>query len=307
VLLQAKGWTTVVLLSLALGIGANTALFSGINGLLLRTVPVPHAESVVRLRYYGRNDMQDASSQYGPNGKTASGDEIHETFSYSVYQALRASNKTLTDIAALAPLGKLNVIVDGKAELAPASIVSGNYFRLLNVSAEVGRELTPEDDDPSVSPAVVISHAYWQKRFGGATKVVGKTITVNSHPVTIAGVMPQHFTGIQNLTDSAPDITVPLAFDPQFGRSPRRIREPIWWWLQLVGRLKRGVTNEQARGNLEGPFQEPHAGWASFVASDTGQRALSQYQDRIAIPRLEVDSAGADFTKSADALNPQPR
>src|SRR5262249_16597512 len=125
-LLQTKGWTAVVLLSLTLGIGANTALFSGVNGLLLRTVPVPHPETLVRLRYAGANDMRRSSSNYGFNGKNASGEDIRETTSYRIYEALRSANQTLTDIAASAPMGSLNVVIDGKAELASAFIVSGN-------------------------------------------------------------------------------------------------------------------------------------------------------------------------------------
>ena len=137
-LLQTKGWTAVVVLSLALGIGANTTLFTGVNGLLLRTVPVPNPETLVRLRSAGRNDMRSNSSNYGISGRTASGEEIRETTSYPIYQTLRSANQTLTGIAASAPIGSLNVVVDGKAELASALIVSGNYFQVLQVPAQVG-------------------------------------------------------------------------------------------------------------------------------------------------------------------------
>src|SRR5215472_17731191 len=117
-LLQTKGWTAVVLLSLALGIGANTALFTAVNALLLRTVPVPQPETLVRLRYAGQNDMRRSSNGYGYNGKNDAGEDIRESMSYPIYQALRSANQTLTDVAASAPMGRLNVIVDGKAELA---------------------------------------------------------------------------------------------------------------------------------------------------------------------------------------------
>src|SRR5262245_60007970 len=146
-LLQTKGWTAVVLLSLALGIGANTALFTGVNGLLLRTVSVPHPDNLVRLRYAGANDMRSSSNGYGYNGKTAAGEDIRESTSYPVYKALLSANQTLTDIAVSAPIGSLNVVIDGKAELATALLVSGNYFRLLEVGAQIGRTLAPEDDN----------------------------------------------------------------------------------------------------------------------------------------------------------------
>src|SRR5947207_935698 len=148
-LLQTKGWTAVVLLSLALGIGANTALFTAVNGLLLRTVPVPRPDNLVRLRWSGQNDMRRSTSSYGYSGKNAAGEDVRESMSYPIYQALLAANQTLTGMAVSVPSGRLNVIVDGKAELAPGLLVSGDFFQLLNVPAWIGRPLTPEDDNPS--------------------------------------------------------------------------------------------------------------------------------------------------------------
>ena len=112
VLLQARGWTAVVVLSLALGIGANAALFSGANALLLRTIPVKDPDSLVRLRFYGRNQMSNSSSDYGFGAKTRSGENIRSTVSYPMYQAYRASNTTMQDLTACAPAGRVNV-VDG--------------------------------------------------------------------------------------------------------------------------------------------------------------------------------------------------
>ena len=315
VLLQTKGWTAVVLLSLALGIGANTALFSGVNGLLLRTVSIPHPETLIRLRYAGKNDMRTSSSGYGFNGKTASGEDIRESTSYPIYQTLRAANQTLTDITASAPLGNLNVVVDGKAELALALIVSGNYFRVLDVPAQIGRVLTSEDDAPAASPVGVISYGYWQKRFGGQASVIGKSVTINTTPVTIVGVTPQDYSGIQKLTDSPHDIVVPVAFDSRFsgatGPIPR-ISDGTHWWLQMTGRLKPGVTPQRVLGNLEGPFQAAaQATWTSYLASlKPVERASSRNQNRTAVPHLLVDSASrgiydvsTDIMQSAKLLS----
>jgi len=295
-LLQTKGWTAVVLLSLALGIGANTALFSGVNALLLRTVPVPHPETLVRLRYAGTNEMRRSSSSYGVSGKNAGGEDIRETTSFPIYQTLRAANQTLTDIAASAPSGSLNVVVEGRAELASLFFVTGNYFQVLNVPARIGRTLTPEDDTPSAPPVAVISHAYWMKRFGGEATVLGRAVNMNNTPITIVGVTPQEFTGIQNLTDSAPEITLPLALDTRINggtSTPPRLQDATYWWLQMVGRLKPGVSFQQVRGNLDGTFQAAaRDGWTSYIASITPeQRALSRNQNRKAVPHLEVDSA----------------
>jgi predicted permease len=299
-LLEAKAWTAVVLLSLALGIGANTTLFTAVNGLLLRTVGVPHPEQLVRLRYAGKNDMRRSSNGYGFSGKNAAGEDVRESVSYPVYEALRSANRTLTDIAASAPIGNVNVRVDGKAELASAILVSGNYFQVLDVPAQAGRTITAEDDNLSSSSGVVavISYGYWQKRFGGAANIFGKTVTVNTTPVTIVGATPPQFTGIQSLNSEARDITIPLAFDPQFGGqsngpgAPARMKDGTWWWLQLMGRLKPGANLQQVRGNLEGTFQAAsREGWASYFSSLTAeQRGLARNQNRTAVPHLQVDA-----------------
>src|SRR5262245_16737893 len=144
---HSKGWTAIVLISLALGIGANTALFSAVNGLLLQTVPVANPATLVRLKWAGQNDMMRSSSEYGfslPDG----GRDVRATFSFAVFQQLRAANKTLTDLMACAPIGGFNVVVNGEAEIASAFGVTGNYFHLLGVPALLGRTLTEDDDKP---------------------------------------------------------------------------------------------------------------------------------------------------------------
>src|SRR5439155_1476896 len=156
-LLHAKGWTAVVVVSLALGIGANTALFSAVNGLLLKKLPVRDPDTLVRLRYVGRNDMVTSSSDYGYTGKDASGQDMRTTFSYPMYQQFLADNRTMTDVLACAPFNRVNVVVDGQAEIATAFISSGNYYRLLGVAAVLGRTIVPEDDQPSAAPVAVIS------------------------------------------------------------------------------------------------------------------------------------------------------
>ena len=141
VLLHAKGWTTVVLLSLALGIGANTAIFSAVNGLLLKHVPVSDPDSLVRLRHTGRNDMATSSSDYGFTARTADGQNVRTTFSYPMYQQFVADNRTMSDLFACAPYGRVTVVVDGQAEIASAFISSGNYYRVLGIGARLGRTI----------------------------------------------------------------------------------------------------------------------------------------------------------------------
>ena len=202
-LLGAKGWTAVVLLSLALGIGANTAIFSAVNGLLLTRIPVKDPDTLVRLRYSGRNDMVTSSSDYGFSAKAADGQNVRTTFSYPMYQQFAADNRTMSDLFACAPYGRVNVVVDGQAELATAFISTGNYYRMLGVRARAGRTITPEDDKPSAPPAAVISSKYWHTRFVTDPAVVGKTIRVNNVIVTIVGVLAPEFTGVQQPVERA--------------------------------------------------------------------------------------------------------
>src|SRR5262249_16902690 len=140
-LLHAKGWTAVVLLSLALGIGANTALFTAVDSVILRNVTVPDPGSLVRLRWAGENQVYRNPSDYGFNGKTAAGENIRATVSYPIYQALRDSARSsgvLTDLAATAPIGSLNITLNGATEQANSLLVSGNYFQLMQIPPAQG-------------------------------------------------------------------------------------------------------------------------------------------------------------------------
>ena len=132
---QSRGWTAVVVLSLALGIGANTAIFSAVNARLLTSLPVQNPEELVRFRYAGRNDMVTSSSGYGFLNKTPDGKDVRATFSYPMYQQFVADNRSMTDLLACAPFGRVNVFVDGQSEIAEAFISSGNYYQMLGVAA----------------------------------------------------------------------------------------------------------------------------------------------------------------------------
>jgi predicted permease len=291
---QAKGWTTVVVLSLALGIGANTALFSAMNGLLLTRIPVKDPDSLVRFRFFGRNDMSNSSSGYGVLNKTPDGQDVRASFSYPMYKQFVADNRTLTDLFACAPFGRVNVVVDGQAELASAFIASGNYFQVLGVTARAGRTITPQDDQPSAPPVVMISSKYWHSRFGTDPNVVGRTLKVNNVLVTIVGVVQPDFTGVQMPVAEPPDITFALSLDPQLNIETGlpRLNQPTYWWLQVMGRLKPGMTAAQVQGNLEGVFQQTaRAGMASFLSGlPEAERTTSQNRDRTAVPHLQIQS-----------------
>jgi predicted permease len=289
VLLKSKGWTIIVVLSLALGIGANTALFSAINGMIMRKLPVLNPDSLVRLRAAGQNDMANSSSDYGYREKD--GDlNVRSTFSYPMYQQLRRDNQTMTDLFACAPL-TVNVVADGQADVASAFMASGNYHFLLGVRAVLGRTIMPDDDQPSAAPVAVVSYGYWSRRFGNGPNVLGKVIQANDTPVTIVGVLPPEFNGVQRALQTAPDLTFPLALDPQLsGR--QRLSQPTYWWLQIMGRLKPGSTAQQVQANLAGAFEHAaREGMSDYLASlSSEERTSSGNQNRIQVPHLRVSS-----------------
>ena len=298
-LLRAKGWTAVVLLSLALGIGANTALFTAINGLFLKQLPVIDPETLVRLRHAGRNDMITSSSDYGFTRKDA-GRDVRATFSFPMFQQFVTDNQTMTDLFACAPYGRVNVVVGGRADIASAFITTGNYYRVLGLGANPGRTIVPEDDKADASPVAVISTKYWRTRFGGDPKTVGSAVSINNVPFTIVGVIAPIFVDVQQAVHDPPDIAVPLAMDRRLniiGVQPGqpnkpRLEDPTYWWLQVMGRVKPGITPAQVQANLEGTFQHTaRAGLDSYLASLSAEmRSNSGNRDRKEIPQLRVDS-----------------
>ncbi len=292
VLLQAKGWTAVVVLSLAVGIGANAAIFTAVNGLLLNKLAVHDPESLVRLRWGGANDMANDTSDYGLSAPGPNGESVHATFSYPMFQQFRSANQTMTDLAGSRPTG-ITATIDGRAETATALLATGNYHRLLGVTTQIGRTLTPEDDDPAAPAVATLSDRYWRSRFAADPGVLGKTIRVNKVPVTIIGVIAPSFTGTQRVTAELHDLTMPLRLDDQISGDEPRLNDPTNWWVQVTGRLKPGLTAEQVRGNLGSGFQhQARAGLDSYLASSPEEvRSQSRNQERTAVPHLLVDSA----------------
>ena len=302
VLLQAKGWTAVVVLSLAVGIGANAAVFTAVNGLLLRKLPVTDPDSLVRLKWGGRNQMSNDSSDYGISAPGSDGAPVRATFSYPMLQHFRAANQTMTDLAGSRPKG-ITVTIDGRAETASALLVTGNYHGLLGVTARIGRTLAPDDDNPAAPAVATLSDRFWQTRFAADPGVLGKTISINKVPVTIVGVTPASFTGTQLVNARLQDFTMPLRLDDQISGDDPRMNDATAWWVQMTGRLKPGITLAQVKGNLEPVFQhQARAGLEAFLAAASDkERSLSRNQGRTAVPHLLVDSASRG-TYDADAL-----
>jgi predicted permease len=292
VLAHAKGWTVVVVLSLAVGIGANAAVFTAVNGLLLQKLPVRDPDSLVRLKWGGQNDMSNDESDYGNSGRGADGQSIRATFSYPMFQDFRSANQTMTDLAGSRPGGAI-VTIDGRAERATTLMVSGNYHQLLGVSPRIGRILLPEDDNPAAPAVAVLSDRYWRSRFSSNPGVIGTVVRVNNLPVTIVGVTAESFTGTQLVWAQGSSLTMPIRFDDQISGDAPRMNDATAWWIQVTGRLKPGIAPEQVHGNLSPVFQrQARAGMDAFLASASDEvRNRSDNQGRTAIPHLLVDSA----------------
>lgn len=260
---KAPGFTAIAVLSLALGIGANTALFSLVDAVLLKSLPVKEPNRLVLFNWQAGKPFR-LTGMRGTfvRGSAPPGMRGGSSFKSSIFERMRAEqqrdpNSPMTDLFAFARLNDLNALVDGQAQVAKAQAVSGGYFAGLGVQATIGRTITPVDDDASAPPVAMISHRYWQERFGGDPAVIGKQITLNKNIFTIVGVLPLTFVGTAQV-DDRPEITVPIAAEPVL-ESERpmvdRPGKPAPWWLHVMGRLKPGATTEQAKQSLDGVFQ----------------------------------------------------
>ena len=286
VLMQAKGWTTVIVLSLAVGIGANTAVFTAVNAILLSELSVRDPDSLVRLKWAGADDVAEDTSEYGFLAG-AQGEHLGATFSYPMFQHLRSANQTMVDLAASRPTGGVTVTIDGRAETAGALLVTGNYHALLGVTAQRGRTLAPEDDNPSAPVVATLSDRYWRSRFGADPAVVGKTIRINKVPVIIIGVTEPAFTGTQRLAAPLHDLTAPLRLDDLISDDEPRLNNAKVWWVQITGRLERDITFQQAESNLGPMFQSQIGTGAPRLLVDSARRgtydANTQQVDALSI------------------------
>jgi len=251
-LLKNSGFTLVVALSLALGIGANTAVFSLLDTVLLKTLPVKEPERLVLFRWLsGEKTIWNGMHWEGGNARDqATGLQTGGSFSYPAFEHFRANNQSLSGTFAFRSVG-VSVHIDGQAEVARGQIVSGNYFAGLGLPAFLGRTLTDDDDKPAAEPVAVISHRYWRRRFGGNPEAVGKTIYFRETAFTIVGVTPPDFYGTSNVGSPA-EIWAPLALMPKvMPQSWFPMDDPGNWWLNIMGRLKPGVSARQAQAEFD--------------------------------------------------------
>ena len=246
-LAKNPGFTAVAVLTLALGIGANTAIFSLIDAVMLRPLPVRDPSQLVVLRWAAHKRPRANSTT--PSGDCDWGDDKNPygcSLPHRFFELIRSEKDVFSRATAFAGPWDLVLSGNGLARMARSEVVSGNYFSTLGVKAAVGRTLGPDDDTPSALPAVVLSYAYWQTAFGGNTGAIGRTIFLNRVPFTIVGVAEPGFTNLS--PGNRQDLFLPLSMVSRLSIPwTEDIQGPSNWWLVIVGRLKPGVSLGQAQ------------------------------------------------------------
>jgi macrolide transport system ATP-binding/permease protein len=275
-MLANRAVTLFAVASLALGIGANTAIYSFMDAVLLRSLPVPDPDSLVVL-VWNSKPISRADNQFvlhsisGSTYESGNGGVEARILPYPAFERLREiAGSSLSSIFAVYRGGKMNVFVDGEAELTDAHYVSGEFFRGLAIIPAAGRLLS-EEDDRAASPVAVVSAGYAERRLGGIDHAVGRAVGINGHPFTIVGVTPRGFDGVE--PGAARQLYLPfntnVLFEPDDPGDTPRMRDANYYWVEIMGRLRPGVTREQANAPLSSAF----AVWVATTATTDAERA----------------------------------
>ncbi len=282
---KAPIFTFVAVATLALGIGANTAVFTLLDQALLRSLPVSHPEQLVRLQFTG--SIRGHFNSFG-------GDD-HDYFSYPMYGDLRDQNRVFESLIA-SDLQNVSVQWNNRPELVGCELASGNYFQALGLQPAMGRLFVPADDVPGSNPVVVLSFNYWKRQFGSDPQVINQTLLINAHPFTIVGVAPPGFHSI--VAGATEEVFVPL--------TTKNIITPRWQdlddfnshWMMIVGRLKSGESRAQAEAGLQPLW---HALRAAELAQipNASERLRRTYLDE---SRIQVLDSARGFSPLRDQI-----
>jgi len=251
-------FTTAAVLTLALGIGGTTAIFTLIHAVMLRSLPVTDPASLYRI-----GDGDSCCVQGGPQDEWG-------LFSFPLFERLKAETPEFDQLAAFqAGSGRLSVRrqgVDAAARPLRSEFVTGNYFVTLGVGAFGGRVFTADDDVPSAAPVTVLSHHVWQTVYGGDPSVVGATFVIEGHPFAVVGVAPPGFFG-ETLRGNPPDLYIPLHQEPLIAGGGSLLRQPVSAWLRAIGRLRPGASVEGIAPRLTGVLRQ-------WIQHDSGYPAM---------------------------------
>ena len=237
---KSPGFAAVAIVTLALGIGANTAIFSLLDQALLRSLPVKDVDRLVLLNYSGSN-----------TGRLSSRADGHFYFSYPMYRDLRDRNSVFSGMIAT-DFTQVGVQWHNQPDLVGAELVSGNYFDVLGLKPAAGRLLVAADDVVAdANPVTVLSFSYWQRRFGSDPGILNQSVLVNGHPFTVVGVVPPGFHSV--VMGDTPDVFVPMMMKAEVIPGSKDLADRRSSWLNIVGKLKPGVSREQAEAGV-GPL-----------------------------------------------------
>ncbi|HYL74382.1 MAG TPA: ABC transporter permease [Bryobacteraceae bacterium] len=265
-LAKSPGFLTVAVLSLGLGIGANTAIFSLINAAMLRALPVSHPERLVLLTDPGSSGVAVETREW----------EERYLLAYPEFEQLRAHNTVFSGMfAAESELSDLDVFTglsgEEQSTKAHVQLVSGEFFSVLGLHPILGRGFTTEEDRvPGANPVGVISHGFWQREFGGDSAVVGRNIRVGQSQFKILGVTPPGFRGMVVGADT--DVWIPITMQEQVLRGRNYLKPIDTLWLQVMARLAPGVSLKQAQAGINVSFQQILRGWAADLPTEEDRR-----------------------------------
>ncbi len=253
VLRKSPIFTVVAVTSLALGIGANTAIFTLAKEVLFRNMAVPRAERL-RMFWWAHGPNAKPGPAWGAFGRGRPGELAGTPFPYALYEQMRNHNPAFEDLVAFKDLDTVTVTADGRAESVDGMLVSGNFYQALVPRVIAGRGINPADDTAEAPGVIVISDAYWARRFGRSADALGRTINLNRVPVTIVGVNAPEFRGAK--AGANPEVFFPIHLQPQVIPDPRGslTAADSFWWLIIEGRLKPGVTDASAEAAMQVAF-----------------------------------------------------
>jgi predicted permease len=277
-------FTATAALSLALGIGANTAIYSFMNAIMLRSLPVQNPDRLAIVEWHAHKrpgvvrGINGTGHRYGKSGTSS------PNFPYRAYEVLRADNNVFDTLFAYTYVQNFNAIAGNEAEAVGGGFVSGGYFTGLGVPAAAGRLLGPEDDRTGAPPAVVLSYSYWQRRFNGDPAAIGRTILLNNLPFPVVGVAAPGFFGVD--PQSNPMVFLPIHAIPVLAQDPareERVRffDDHFYWIEMMGRLRPGVTIEQAQAAVRARF-------SAFAAA-----TAASPKDAEVLPEVSLEPGGA--------------
>jgi len=260
---KSPGFTAVTVLTLALGIGANAAIFTVINAVMIRMLPVQDPEQLVAIG----NPSQVHS--------WSTGTPQTNLFSYPLYREVRDRNEVFTAVLAGSHIGNLRINVSGAPEKATGRLVTENYFETLGVKALIGRIFTEEDGSGAgADPYAVISYGYWQRRFSGDPGTIGRRVRLNGYPFTIIGVTPPGFFG--EVVGDRDDIWVPMLMEPQVSPGRDFLKTANTSSLLLIGRLRANVTVAQAKADVESVVKQALTETLSPMLSADDREAMKK-------------------------------